>query len=455
MNDTYVKENADLLRSFVETTFFKNWRESTIGNNALANYSSLEMAIGYACDLKCAYCYYQRYGKELYQDEKVTAENVLKNTESLMNFLYKNNMHCNLDIFSGNPFSLSYIWDFLDIIYKYQSKMPVEKRAGHVSAPSNLSFLKEGRGEVLKKFQEYQEKFKSIGIILLTSGSIDGPFMDKQNRPSKVGDEYNKEFYDKVIEFSDKLKFGLHPMIYSNNIEHWIDNFLWFTHKRNDNLYLLQVRNAEWTKEQCNQMYYLMRFLINYIYVKKLNSPKTYKEFSDLFYSRNDGHGCNYNITTSIINSVGRGLGCSIQGTFNLSMNNLNLIPCHRTSYKRMSTGKFIFNEDGTYDIEPYNIELYLAMQTVNKNNLAPCENCTISELCAGPCLGANVEATGEIFVNVPTMCRMEFAKAAGLIQGFKDIKMLDSMLETLPMKKQSQIKYLSNNFILGESDER
>jgi len=49
---------------------------------------------------------------------------------------------------------------------------------------------------------------------------------------------------------------GFHPMIYSNKIEYWIDNFLWFQKMfykygiNPFNVYLLEVRNVEWLPQQ-------------------------------------------------------------------------------------------------------------------------------------------------------------------------------------------------------------
>jgi len=63
-------------------------------------------------------------------------------------------------------------------------------------------------------------------------------------------------------------------MIYSNHIDKWIDNFIWFQDKFKEYdiypfvLYLLEVRNAEWNKSQIIDMGIFMRFLVKYYLAK-------------------------------------------------------------------------------------------------------------------------------------------------------------------------------------------
>jgi radical SAM protein with 4Fe4S-binding SPASM domain len=438
MKKEYINQNKELFKTFLETTFFYNWRNSTREKTALENYGSLEMSIGHTCDLHCKYCYYSRYGKELYQNKPVKAQDILANTEKLMDFIVKNNMLIKIEVFSGDPFNLPYIWEYFDIILKYCIKMPLEKRPMHISIPTNLSFLRQKDEINLNKLREYIVKFEEINVPMYLSGSVDGPFMDNFNRPSIEKFNYDKVFYDKVLKQGKEIGYGFHPMIYSNNIENWIENFLWFYYLTG-NLYLLEVRNAEWTEEQSKQLYYLMKFIIHFIFAVNDKDLKKTQEFIQ----KNRG----FNILMNSLSRVGRGLGCSIQGTLNFQMNDLSIAPCHRTSYKEFSTGNIVFKEDGSYDFNPRNVEYYIAEHATEITRTYPCVSCSVNELCPGGCLGSNYESTGDPFVQHPSMCRMEHYKIAGIIHGFDEIGLLKTFLHGQPERKKSQIDYVLKTF--------
>jgi len=444
MKKEYTDENKEFFKTFLNNTFFKNWRESYRKEDpeedfAILNYSQLEMNIGYACDLKCSYCYYKRSGKELYQNIPVRASDILKNTEKLMNFLYKNKMYANWELFAGEPFVLPYIWDWFDILYEYAAKTDISKRTRAIMIPTNLSFMKNHNKKVLEKIKEYKEKFSSICVDLGLSGSFDGPFMDNFNRkPVNKKHVYNEDFYNRYSSVCEELEIGSHPMIYSSNIEYWIDNFIWFTQNTN-HLYLLDVRNWEWTPEQDKHLFYFMKFIVNYIfeYTKEIGIS-----LSD-YLQKTQG----FNILMSPFSTIGRGLGCSIQSTLDIELHTIELIPCHRMGYKNLATGKFIFEDDGSWDFEPENVEMYIAEQSTDALSLSPCNSCPINTLCSGTCLGANYEASGDPFTVPPSFCRESTAKLAGIVKGFEDIGYIDTILSNVSVIHQSQIEYLLKNF--------
>lgn len=446
MSEEYTNEGKELLTSFLEKTFFKNWRESVRPDDdssegfILDNYGSIELAIGHGCNLGCTYCYYHRLGKELYQNVPVKKKDILKNTKDIMNFLYKNDLLCNIEIFSGEAFMIPYIWEVLDIIYEYQSKMKKNKRAPSIVIPTNLTFLKKPDLDIIEKVRYNKKRFKEIGSSFVLSGSFDGPFMDELNRPHLAKNRhYNEEFYYNFKEYCHELQLGTHPMIYSNNIENWIDNFLWYQHESPTSLYLLEVRNSEWTPEQNMHLFYLMRFIINYINKQAMDLGISVGEYI--------GQTRGFNLLVQPFTTIGRGLGCSLQSTLNISMNTMNLIPCHRTSYSQYTAGKFIFNEDGSYDIEPNNVEMYIAEQATVITDIAPCTGCPINSVCGGTCLGANYEATGDFFTVPPSFCRLSHAKLAGTVKGFEDIGYLDYYLQNATKQKKSAIKFIQKLF--------
>jgi radical SAM protein with 4Fe4S-binding SPASM domain len=434
MKEQFIVENEEFFKTFLESTFFDNWRNSTRDSMKHHNYSSIEFSLGYACDLSCSYCYYTRYGKELYGKKSIKKENVLSNVEKVMKFIVKNNMLVNIEIFAGEIFVISYIWDIFDIILKHEAMLPVEKRPFAIIAPSNMSFLKEGREEIFDKFAEYRQRFAELDIFFGISASVDGPFLDNDNRPSKTKKPYTKEFYEKLISYGTEFDYGYHPMIYSTGIEHWIDNYLWFAQNIQTNLYLLEVRNAEWNTKQSKQLYYFMKFLVHKIFK---DSNENHDSFLEFLGKRGT------NIIESTYSTIGRGIGCSLQSTLQLNMNELSLSSCHRLAYDYLQAGTFDFHEDGGYDFNPGNVEMYIATHAVDSKSMVPCDSCAINELCSAGCLGANLEATGDAFINPPTMCAMEHAKILGIFEAFEEIGIVDRIYSMVPIRKASQIKNL------------
>ena len=67
---TFQEENDLLLNSFLNRTFFKSWKSSDEERNSneifYQNFSTVEFDINRICDLKCKYCYYNKFGSHYY-----------------------------------------------------------------------------------------------------------------------------------------------------------------------------------------------------------------------------------------------------------------------------------------------------------------------------------------------------------------------------------------------------
>ena len=59
------QENDILLNNFVKNTFYKSWKNE----NKFVNFSHSELILSAKCNLSCKYCYYNRYGDQLYPEE--------------------------------------------------------------------------------------------------------------------------------------------------------------------------------------------------------------------------------------------------------------------------------------------------------------------------------------------------------------------------------------------------
>jgi radical SAM protein with 4Fe4S-binding SPASM domain len=296
---------------------------------------------------------------------------------------------------------------------------------------------------------------------IVLSASIDGKYCEI-NRPFKAAiesgepnamrsfdwkinpnfvDSRGDEFYDKFFTFAAKYNFGFHPMVYSENIEYWRDNFLWFQEnfRKHDiswkSLYLLEVRNAEWSLEQCKEFAKFTEFLVMWSWNMCNQSYDNYKEF--LF--RNKG----FNMLSSPLTTIGRGIGCSYQSSVQLRLGDLNIMPCHRTCYPHLMLAKFNVQNNKIAGLNAQSPELWIGSFSTDSNTYPYCEQCGIKNLCTKGCLGAQLESTGDMFTPIPSTCRMEHYKLKGMITAYKRIGIFNELINSLDSRKIESFKYL------------
>lgn len=444
MNSEYQKENGDFLKTFIEETFFTAFKQAS--RDSFSAYSKIEVILGTECDLKCEYCYYTNVGKHLEKGKKdIPAQ--LKNFENLMKMVVKNNMFISLDLFGGETVLNPHFFKILDIYIEYMKKLPLEKRSAYLVVPSNMPFLK-GNETLYKKILDYRKKLKEIDIDFSFSASVDGPFMDKWNRTRRDKKSYEKSFYEKLKKELPILHQGFHPMVYSKNIEHQIDNFLFFAENYNTYMSFLEVRNGNWTNENLKSVYYFYKALWSIALYQVYEGNVTEfidRAFSDLRESPL------FNSLFANITTTERGIGCSLQSTLVVHLNNMEITPCHRQSYDHQIAGKLLIDDEGEYSFIAKNPEFYIVSQSVNTRIMTPCNTCAINELCFGGCPGSNYEITGEPFTVSPTVCKLEFAKIKGIVDGSKAIGMEERLRNFLNTKQQIQFDYILN---IGETDE-
>lgn len=463
--EKYIEENDELFKTFLNTTFFKSWynytrdsKKSLQNHKIPHNYSSLELDIDHHCNLNCGYCYLKKYGKSLYRENKIDKNKILENLEKIMIFLKENKMTPEtIDIFTGEFFNLSYWQEIFDIIYSYLKEIELNNRTPKIAIPTNfVAMIDKG---IEKEVIYYVKKFKDIEVDLIFSASFDGPFLDDINRPKKQG-TYSKSFYKKTTDFLEKTSSGTHPMLYSKSNEYTLDNIMWFLDSsKTIKPYLLEVRNTEWNIQELKIFYYSMRSYILYI-SKKYNfdieeDVKKDKNSTRLDYIWKEAmkENNNDNIMFSMFNTIGRGIGCSIQSDIQLQLIDLSILPCHRLSYEGLIAAKLDLKEDGSWDLKTENPELYLAIQSTNIKQMSQCTNCPINTLCSGTCIASNYESTGEIFTPAPNVCLLEFIKVSAIIDELDELGMVDYMIEKISLKyndvkKYSQINYIRNTNI-------
>lgn len=432
-----LRENSDLLKGLFDRTFFKSWRMPR--GESLMGYQGIELEISPDCNLNCKYCYMAKHRSGLYPEHINNNETILKNVGLVIDWLIENRYTPPIDFFSGSPFSQQVCLDALELIYEKYAKVPLELRTPSIVVPSNFTFLMDEA--LTQRVENFIAKYNSIGIRLILSASFDGKHMEK-NRPlrkhAKEGvlltgkDTRDDAYYERAFEFCKKYNFGFHPMIYSEGIEDWKENFLWFQknfqkHGINfDNIYLLEVRNEEWSEKQIADYLDFLKFMIKWTFYEPCNQSK--ERFKRFFFNSRG-----YNILVSNLFTRSRGTSCSIQTLLYVRMGDLAIIPCHRLSYDGFEFGKFIVENDTIIDIEAINTELACTISTMELSQQPMCQDCIISPICCGGCLGSQFESNGEIFMPIPTVCTLLHKKIFTILSTFKEIGVYDIIMDAIP----------------------
>lgn len=431
MKKTLEQENNILLNSFLKHTLLKGFE------NGIENFNRLELYVNTKCNLNCKYCYLANYGEDLYPKEIQDSRIILKNLEIVLNWLIENKYHPDIDFFGGEPFSQEISFKALNLILNKFRK--VKNKPQKIVIPTNYTFLISL--EKTKRIEELIIYSRKVGIPITLSASIDGKYCDKGNRPFKVNGkntERDSDYYDKVFRFIKKYDFGFHPMIYSNLIEKWRDNFLWFqkNFKRFKipfySLYLLEVRNVEWAEREIKDYAEFISFLIEWTFINPCKRDK------NLFLNFIRGSG--YNTLRSSFTTIGRGLGCSLQSTLFVRLGDLAIGSCHRTFYPHLITSRFIVKDNKIRGIKSENPELFITAMVFNTKNTPICENCLLKYLCSGGCLGSQFETTGDLFSPIPTVCQLEHAKIYAMIKTYKKLNLYNKIYSILNENKKNSL---------------
>lgn len=425
------KMNNDILISFLKRNFFDKWAEND-------GSTFLELIVSDKCDHNCSYCYYRKYGHHFFNEETRKEENILKNLDMVLRWLGKNNYRPKIDIFSGELFSTETGFKVLDRVIDYL-------RPGEYTViPSNMSFIfddeKTERVLSLKK----KAGMKDVGVLL--SGSVDGKYME-ENRPLLDGRKRDDEYYHKMFSFAAERRVGFHPMIYSKGIERWKENFLWFMKNYEKygidkkNFYLLEVRNAEWNKEQSLEFGKFVRFLTHWTWDFCGRNKNAFMDF--MF---KDG---GFNILSDLFAGTGRGIGCSIQSSFAITLGDLTFPACHRTAYKFFLGGRFIVENGEIVRIQAENFLTYINIKSYDATTQPYCESCYIKHLCTKGCLGSQFETTGNIFIPIPSVCRLEHIKVISILRALKEINVLGEIISLTSQERKNNILLLEKEKML------
>lgn len=433
-------EQKALFLDYLDKHIFSYWR----GEGGEQGYEAeLELTVTPTCNTKCVYCYYNNFAeKYIYPKEINCTENIIKNCEEVMKWLQKNNYRPRaIEIFSGEFINLPYCQTILDIIDKYAAK------GTEVVIPTNGTFCRSEKTleKAQKLLDEYNPSCENHNIFIFYSLSVDGKYLDNDTRAMKSGTLYDDAFYDRLFTFAAKNHLLFHPMVGALGIDKWPNNYDWYIKNVMDyfhcderaafrKIYLLEVRNPDWTAGECEDMERFVNYLVDKTFKAYNNDVECYWE--NFLTGRN-----NFNFFSGLLSTCGRGLGCSIQQCFAVRLGDLALIPCHRTAYKGYNACYLRFDEDSNLDIEIENPNMYMFIQSFDAKNGVMCSDCPINSMCSHYCLGANYEVNKDFFIPVKSVCLMEYAKAKALVEAFDRIGVLPKVIELYSHSNNAESK--------------
>lgn len=401
----------------------------------------LELSFSSVCDKSCYYCYLKDYGEKLYPN--VSKEQILKNLELLLDWLYLNDYSFNsLDIFSGEFFALSYWKDVFDILLN--SKF---KNYNGIMIPTNFSFVDKNLSDDI---YDYKKKFEQQGLIFHLSCSIDGED-DYETRPCNNEKKVN---VSKILEQVERFHAGLHPMVspkflknYKKNADFWINTTLRF----DDAPMLLEVRNNFWDKESLQNLVKFMYYFSDQLYKKVLGSNSLI--FAKSFFLI-DNEYKKYNCSLIEFPHILKRISCSFQSTVFVRVSDLTFIPCHRLGYPQFNYGHLSKTPDGL-KYEEDNLDFHITATTYNPSSFLPkCSNCLIKSFCIKGCMGSQYENNKDPFIPIDCVCELEKIKYLTLHQIAKKYNLYEIILNDplLSTYWEAQIRYVIS--ILNELEQ-
>lgn len=442
----YLKNESDrLLGKFLENYFFDNFSKPP---KRFSQSKRIELFTTAKCTSACNYCYLKKQGNKLYPSCCDNEKDILKNLDIFMKYYVDHQFKAELEVFGGEGITTGLTLKSLDIIYNHLSKAQKECRPSRISLPEDCQFI--NSVELTEKVQEYIDKFHKIGISLTISLSVDGKFMDV-NR-SKKDDERLDEYYDRLFKFADKNYLGAHPMVSANNIDKWIDNYKWWWEQSEktgvmlaDRLMMLEVRNGDWTEEKIYKFLEFLNYLIDFYWERDYKHQP--EEFAKRIIIRDSYPSGNYdNISLPFKDlEVGEntGLTCGIQEILTVRLGDLAICGCHRTCYDIYTAGNFIVENDKIVSISANNVGAYIAMLTRSQAVAPVCKDCPIVNFCIGPCLGANYEDCGDLFIPHESVCNLMKAKIMFLLIKYEDLGILDEIYKRINPREKEIIQKL------------
>lgn len=370
-------------------------------NNYLKDkqFKKIELIVQSTCQNNCEYCYLKKYGNDLYPEEKrVDKETTLNNLRHLLNLIYKEQILGNnkielFELFGGDIFQNNFYFELLKVFDEYHEYL----NGVTIIAPTHYL-----DADILKIFKMERQLFANYHCRLELSYSIDNPNLDN-----------NFQTYA-------QLNIGCHALIDPSNIDQWI-NYYKQWHKIYKKNYhqsilpsILETRDNNWTDEQLNKY---TNLLIYMVWDRFKMCHFSAKELAKHLWAKNTKLppiiGSD---PIAINNGPMTKMPCQIQDILYIELNDLDIVPCHRTAYQELHIGNI------NKEIIEKSLEIGLDLWEMNTSHLPKCSHCDFTNVCLHQCFGASYETYGEMFVPVSNTCKMQQTKIITLYQIYKKL---------------------------------
>ena len=418
--EIYEIENNALFTKFLDDYFYQTYKDGR-GN--------LELIFSPKCNLNCRYCYVKKYYHKTFPQDMFDADKSIENALCILKWLVKHAYKPHIDIFSGELLAQEKGYELLEKMIEFYKGIDPDLRIPSIMIPTNFTFLNSEK--LTMRIEKIIDDFTELDIHLYLSASFDGKYMEV-NRPyaGDLGLDINKlrddDYYDKVFEFCKKYNYGIHPMIYSQGIDKWKENFEWFQEnfEKHDihwsKIFLLQVRNQEWNSKQNREFYEFIKYLIHWTWDKVGRDKNEYYNF--LLKEGSGYYTPGLNILRLPIVQNNRGYTCGIQSYLTIRLSDMSMFPCHRLLYKDLKIGEFKKADDDELVFKTYNASLGLGIYGGSYKMNPVCIRCPMNELCAGGCLGSQYEVNKSLLAPIPTVCLNYLYYFKAIQDGFDEI---------------------------------
>lgn len=434
-NLTLQELNNNVFDHVLEKTFYNNWKK-------FRENSALEIIFSPICNQQCSYCYLNKDNQNIYSCQEFDVEKSIANVIKLLEWLeFKQMVPSQMDIFSGEFFAQEAGYQLLESIAKFYEEHSTYHAPEIIVIPTNGTFAVQD--SLIERIKSYIFRFKNFGTRLVLSFSIDGLYAGKITRKYKkdldfaLSSSYTspEEFYEKAFAFMSETECLPHPMISPENVSAWKENFLWYEdimnrhHMNFFDLYILEVRNYNWTEESYKAYEDFLLFVLDYMRKKF----KTDDEFLDWVLKNPDEYSCSgFNFLASFAICDRTSPSCTMGRHLMVRADDLKVFPCHRLVYPDLEIGQYVPDEEEKLKFNVVAPELGIAIASFNPKNQNACSRCPINYLCMGQCHGSCHETLGDMFTPIPTVCHLIYRKLKAELNYFKENNLLNGVLERI-----------------------
>lgn len=420
-NKIFQDENKELANIFLNDAYYNSFKKGK---------KAIELFLLGKCKANCQYCYLKQH-PELYPNELHDYSLIIANLEKILDWYIDNKFTCKLDIFSGEWLTTPLADQVFDLFENKFSKIDQEYRPRAISMPDNAHFLESEF--YTAKVESYIERMAHLNIPVHLSLSVDGYYCDYDRKNHK------DDFYKTLNDFCIKHNYGIHPMVSSGNVQHWIENYKWWKNtypEISNDIMMLEVRDNSWTPESLQALIDFCDFLfddkfkeynydkekfLKYIFclfgrgISSKKEDKIYHQTNPILL-RN--HGVNLNIDR---------MSCSTYVNLAIRVADLTVGPCHRLFYPEWIFGKYNIDENGNItDFEPKNVSSLIAYKNIKVSCLPYCEKCLFNNFCLGHCFGASYETLGNPFVPNKEVCNLYKSEITFILYKLHQLNLLD-----------------------------